>query len=127
VPRILVSVVKYPTQQQVQRKWRRLYICEQPLDLTSASFWSQGSKSPGLLTEKHPLGLYAPCCFKNMKKYDGCQDKRKDVGQCQKTTYLKPRGDGGTGRRRCTLRQAHILYLKVGRVPTGICIGRSIR
>jgi hypothetical protein len=43
----------------------------------------------------------------------------QDVGQCQKTTYLKPRDDGGTGRRRCTLRHGGNAYpLPEGRKGT---------
>jgi hypothetical protein len=44
------------TQQQVQENGGVCTSGEQPLDLTSASFWSQGSKrSPGLLAAEHPL------------------------------------------------------------------------
>jgi hypothetical protein len=78
------------TQQQVQENGGVCTSGEQPLDLTSASFWSQGSKrSPGLLADRSTLLDYAPCCFKNMKKY-GCQDK--EMPRCRsmsKTTYLK--------------------------------------
>jgi hypothetical protein len=80
------------TQQQVQENGGVCTSGEQPLDLTSASFWSQGSKrSPGLLAaEKHPLGLYAPCCFKNMKNMMVARIKKcQDVGQCPKDDIPK--------------------------------------
>jgi hypothetical protein len=55
------------------------------MDLTSAKFWSVGSeRSPGVLAaEMHPLGLYAPCCFKKMKaKMVARLQRCRDSGQC---------------------------------------------
>lgn len=43
---------------------------EEPMDMGVSTYWKDTVKRfPGLLAaEKHPLGLHAPCCFKNLKR-----------------------------------------------------------
>jgi hypothetical protein len=58
---------------------------EEPLDLGVSSYWAGVEKRhPGVLAiEKHPLGMHAPCCFKNLKgmmveRLQACEE----AGQC---------------------------------------------
>jgi hypothetical protein len=58
------------TQQQVQENGGVCTSGEQPLDLTSASFWSQGSKrSPGLLADREaPSWIVCSMLFQKHEK-----------------------------------------------------------
>jgi hypothetical protein len=77
-----VQSVKYPWHNKCKENGGVCTSGEQPLDLTSASFWSQGSKrSPGLLA-KHPLGLYM--LFQKHENMMVARIKKCDVGQCQR-------------------------------------------
>lgn len=68
---------------------------EQPMDMGVSAYWKDAVKRfPGLLAaEKHPLGLHAPCCFKNLKQMmrDRLQEC-EDSGQCAPGTTAPAEG-----------------------------------
>lgn len=97
---------------------------ETPMDLTSAEFWKDAQKrTPGLLAaEKHPLGLFAPCCFKNLKSMmlDRLA-KCREMGQCppedEQTVATAPT----EGQRYVMSGTTHPLPpTRLGHLPTGM-------